>query len=229
MPWGVLAIRHAENVHVHCLRFRRLVSGGVLMFTGIIQSTGRVTRSETRGGDLRFALIAPDLDTSDITLGDSIAVSGCCLTLVEREGDTLAFDVSKESLGLTTLGYLGVGDRVNLEKALRLSDRLGGHLVSGHVDGIGTITAIESDARSQRWRIAAPHELMRYIAAKGSVCMDGVSLTVNAVDGDEFEVNLVPYTVAHTTLGDRRVGDRVNLEIDMLARYAERLLVAKEH
>jgi len=199
------------------------------MFTGIIQSTGRVTRSETRGGDLRFALIAPDLDTSDITLGDSIAVSGCCLTLVEREGDTLAFDVSNESLGLTTLGYLGVGDRVNLEKALRLSDRLGGHLVSGHVDGIGTITAIESDARSQRWRIAAPHELMRYIAAKGSVCMDGVSLTVNAVDGDEFEVNLVPYTVAHTTLGDRRVGDRVNLEIDMLARYAERLLVAKEH
>jgi riboflavin synthase len=229
MPWGVLAIRHAENVHVHCLRFRHLVSGGVLMFTGIIQSTGRVTRSETRGGDLRFALIAPDLDTSDITLGDSIAVSGCCLTLVEREGDTLAFDVSKESLGLTTLGYLGVGDRVNLEKALRLSDRLGGHLVSGHVDGIGTITAIESDARSQRWRIAAPHELMRYIAAKGSVCMDGVSLTVNAVDGDEFEVNLVPYTVAHTTLGDRRVGDRVNLETDMLARYAERLLVAKEH
>ena len=199
------------------------------MFTGIIQSTGRVTRSETRGGDLRFALIAPDLDTSDITLGDSIAVSGCCLTLVEREGDTLAFDVSKESLGLTTLGYLGVGDRVNLEKALRLSDRLGGHLVSGHVDGIGTITAIESDARSQRWRIAAPHELMRYIAAKGSVCMDGVSLTVNAVDGDEFEVNLVPYTVAHTTLGDRRVGDRVNIETDMLARYAERLLVAKEH
>jgi riboflavin synthase len=229
MPWGVLAIRHAENVHVHCLRFRHLVSGGVLMFTGIIQSTGRVTRSETRGGDLRFALIAPDLDTSDITLGDSIAVSGCCLTLVEREGDTLAFDVSNESLGLTTLGYLGVGDRVNLEKALRLSDRLGGHLVSGHVDGIGTITAIESDARSQRWRIAAPHELMRYIAAKGSVCMDGVSLTVNAVDGDEFEVNLVPYTVAHTTLGDRRVGDRVNLETDMLARYAERLLVAKEH
>ena len=199
------------------------------MFTGIIQSTGRVTRSETRGGDLRFALIAPDLDTSDITLGDSIAVSGCCLTLVEREGDTLAFDVSNESLGLTTLGYLGVGDRVNLEKALRLSDRLGGHLVSGHVDGIGTITAIESDARSQRWRIAAPHELMRYIAAKGSVCMDGVSLTVNAVDGDEFEVNLVPYTVAHTTFSDRHAGDRVNLEIDMLARYVERLLVAKEH
>ena len=199
------------------------------MFTGIIQATGRVTRSEPRGGDLRFTLIAPDFDTSDVALGDSIAVSGCCLTLVEREGDTLAFDVSSESLGLTTLRYLGVGDRVNLEKALRLSDRLGGHLVSGHVDGIGTITAIESDARSQRWRIAAPHALMRCIAAKGSMCMDGVSLTVNVVDGDEFEVNLVPHTMAHTTFGDRRAGDRVNLEIDMLARYVERLLVAKEH
>jgi len=199
------------------------------MFTGIIQSTGRVTRSEPRGGDLRFALVAPDFDATDIALGDSIAVSGCCLTMVEREGDTLAFDVSNESLALTTLGGLGVGDRVNLEKALRLSDRLGGHLVSGHVDGIGTIIAIEPDARSQRWRIAAPHELMRYIAAKGSVCMDGVSLTVNVVDGDEFGVNLVPHTVAHTTFSDRHAGDRVNLELDMLARYVERLLVAKEH
>jgi riboflavin synthase len=199
------------------------------MFTGIIQSTGRVTRSEPCGGDLRFALVAPDFDAADVALGDSIAVSGCCLTVVERGDDTLAFDVSNESLGLTTLGGLGVGDRVNLEKALRLSDRLGGHLVSGHVDGIGTVAAIEADARSQRWRIAAPHELMRYIAAKGSVCMDGVSLTVNAVDGNEFEVNLVPHTMAHTTFGDRGAGDRVNLEIDMLARYVERLLGAKEH
>jgi riboflavin synthase len=223
MPWGVLAIRHAENVHVHCLHPRRLVSRGVLMFTGIIQSTGRVTRSEKRGGDLRFTLVAPDFDTSDIALGDSIAVSGCCLTVIEREGDTLAFDVSNESLGLTTLGGLGMGDRVNLEKALRLSDRLGGHLVSGHVDGIGTIAGIEPDARSQRWCIAASHGLMRYIAAKGSVCVDGVSLTVNAVDGNEFEVNLIPHTVARTTFADRRAGDRVNLEIDMLARYVERL------
>jgi len=193
------------------------------MFTGIIQSTGRVTRSEPRGGDLRFTLIAPDFDATDVALGDSIAVSGCCLTVVEREGDMLAFDVSNESLGLTTLGGLGIGDRVNLEKALRLSDRLGGHLVSGHVDGLGTIAAIQPDARSQRWHIAAPHALMRYIAAKGSVCMDGVSLTVNAVDGDEFEVNLVPHTVEHTTFGDRHAGDRVNLEIDVLARYVERL------
>jgi riboflavin synthase len=228
MPWGVLAIRHAENVHVQCLRNRRLISGGALMFTGIIQSSGRVTRGEPRGGDLRFTLIAPDFDATDVALGDSIAVSGCCLTVVGHEGDTLAFDVSNESLALTTLGGLGLGDRVNLEKALRLSDRLGGHLVSGHVDGIGTITTIESDARSQRWRIAAPHQLMRYIAAKGSVCVDGVSLTVNAVAGDGFEVNLIPHTVESTTFGDRRAGDRVNLEIDMLARYVERLLAARE-
>ena len=199
------------------------------MFTGIIQSTGRVTRSEPRGGDLRFSIVAPEFDTTDVALGDSIAVSGCCLTVVEREGDTLAFDVSNESLALTTLGGLGIGDRVNLEKALRLSDRLGGHLVSGHIDGIGTISGIESDARSQRWRIGAPHALMHYIAAKGSVCMDGVSLTVNAVAGDEFEVNLIPHTVEQTTFRDRRAGDGVNLEIDMLARYVERLLGAKEH
>lgn len=229
MPWGVLAIRHAENVHVHRSRDRRLVAGGALMFTGIIQSTGRVTRSEPRGGDLRIAIVAPEFDAPDVALGDSIAVSGCCLTVVAQEGDTLAFDVSNESLALTTLGGLGIGDRVNLEKALRLSDRLGGHMVSGHVDGIGTIIAIEPDARSQRWRIEALHALMRYIAAKGSVCVDGVSLTVNAVDGNAFEVNLVPHTVAHTTFADRRVGDRVNLEIDMLARYVERLLIAKEH
>ena len=198
------------------------------MFTGIIQSTGRVTRSEPRGGDLRFSVVAPEFDMSDVALGGSIAVSGCCLTVVEREGDTLAFDVSNESLALTTLDGLGMGDRVNLEKALRLSDRLGGHLVSGHVDGIGRIGAIVPDARSQRWRIAAPHGLMRYIAAKGSVCADGVSLTVNAVTGDGFEVNLIPHTIEHTTFHDRGVGDRVNLEIDMLARYVERLLAAKE-
>lgn len=193
------------------------------MFTGIIQATGRVTRSEPRGGDLRLGIVAPDLDTSDVAPGDSLAVSGCCLTVVAHEGDTLAFDVSNESLALTTLGDLGVGDRVNLEKALRLSDRLGGHLVSGHVDGVGHIVSIEPDARSQRWIIEAPSELARYIAAKGSVCVEGVSLTVNTVEGTHFGVNLIPHTVEQTTFGDRRVGDRVNLEIDMLARYVERL------
>ena len=198
------------------------------MFTGIIQATGRVTRSEPRGGDLRLGIVAPDLDTSDVALGDSVAVSGCCLTVVAREGDTLAFDISNESLALTTLGDLGVGDRVNLEKALRLSDRLGGHLVSGHVDGIGSIVSVEPDARSQRWVIEAPSALARYVAAKGSVCVDGVSLTVNTMDGARFGVNLIPHTVEQTTFGDRRVGDRVNLEIDMLARYVERMLATGE-
>jgi len=198
------------------------------MFTGIIQATGRVTRSEPRGGDLRLGIVAPDLDTSDVALGDSVAVSGCCLTVVAHEGDTLAFDISNESLALTTLGDLGVGDRVNLEKALRLSDRLGGHLVSGHVDGIGSIVSVEPDARSQRWVIEAPSALARYVAAKGSVCVDGVSLTVNTMDGARFGVNLIPHTVEQTTFGDRRVGDRVNLEIDMLARYVERMLATGE-
>ena len=193
------------------------------MFTGIVEATGRVTRSEPRGGDLRLGVVAPGFDASDIALGDSIAVSGCCLTVVAHEGDTLAFDISNESLTLTTLGALGVGDRVNLEKALRLSDRLGGHLVSGHVDGIGRIVSIEPDARSQRWTIEAPPALARYVAAKGSICVDGVSLTVNTVEGARFGVNLIPHTVEQTTFGDRRVGDRVNLEIDMLARYVERL------
>jgi len=228
MPWSVLAFLHAENVHVHPLRIHRLPSGGALMFTGIIQAIGRVTRSEPRGGDLRLGIVAPELDTSDVALGDSISVSGCCLTVVAREGDTLAFDVSKESLAITTLGDLGVGDRVNLEKALRLSDRLGGHLVSGHVDGIGSIVAIDPDARSQRWIFEAPPGFVRYLAAKGSVCVDGTSLTVNTVDGTRFGVNLIPHTVEQTTFGDRRAGDRVNLEIDMLARYIERLLATGE-
>jgi riboflavin synthase len=193
------------------------------MFTGIVQCTGRIVRSEPRGGDLRLGVEAPQFDASDVAPGDSISVSGCCLTVVARQADTLAFDVSNETLSLTTLGGLRAGDEVNLEKALRLSDRLGGHLVSGHVDGIGTIESIVPDARSQRWRIAAPHELMRHVAAKGSVCVDGVSLTVNSVAGDAFEVNLIPHTVEHTTFRARRAGDRVNLEIDMLARYVERL------
>lgn len=193
------------------------------MFTGIIEATGTVLRAEPRGGDLRFTIAMPALDREDVALGDSIAVSGCCLTVVAMDGHALAFDVSNETLSLTTLGDLREGDKVNLEKPLRLSDRLGGHLVSGHVDGVGTIAAIDPDARSQRWRIAPPRGLMRYIAAKGSVCVDGVSLTVNAVTDESFEVNLIPHTVAATTFGDRRVGDRLNLEIDMLARYVERL------
>ncbi|MBS0381392.1 MAG: riboflavin synthase [Proteobacteria bacterium] len=199
------------------------------MFTGIIEATGRVAQLEPRGGDLRLAIAAPGFGSDDIALGDSVSVSGCCLTVVAIENHTLAFDVSNESLALTTLGSLRVDGAVNLEKALRLSDRLGGHLVSGHIDGVGKIASIEPDARSQRWAVEAPQDLMRYIAAKGSVCVDGVSLTVNAIDGDRFEVNLIPHTVEHTTFRDRRAGDRVNLEIDLLARYLERLMNVPEH
>jgi riboflavin synthase len=194
------------------------------MFTGIIQGTGTIARSEARGGDVRLTIVAPALDFSDIAIGDSISVSGVCLTAVDLGNHTFAADVSTETLALTTLGGLRDGDAVNLEKALRFSDRLGGHLVSGHVDGVGRIVSIEPDARSQRWTIEVPGELSRYIAAKGSICVDGVSLTVNAVEGARFSVNLIPHTVEVTTFAQRRPGDRVNLEVDMMARYAERLL-----
>lgn len=193
------------------------------MFTGIIQSTGTIARSEARGGDVRLTIAAPALDFSDMAIGDSISVSGVCLTAVALDEHVFAADVSNETLALTTLGDLQGGDAVNLEKALRLSARLGGHLVSGHVDGTGRIVAIEPDARSQRWTIEAPPELARYIAAKGSICMDGVSLTVNTVEGARFSVNLIPHTVAATTFAQRKPGDRVNLEADMMARYLERL------
>lgn len=202
--------------------------GGRIMFTGIIQATGRVARLQERGGDLRVSVTAPAFDVADIRPGDSVAVSGCCLTVVAREGDGLTFDVSAETLHLTTLGGARAGDGVNLEKALRLSDRLGGHLVSGHVDGVGSIATVAPDARSQRWQVMAPSGLMRYIATKGSICVDGVSLTVNAVHDDAFEVNLIPHTVAHTTFAERRAGDHVNLEVDMLARYLERLMTDAE-
>ena len=198
------------------------------MFTGIIQAVGRVVAAEPRGGDLRLAIAAPGFAAVGIAQGDSIAISGCCLTVVAHDGDVLQFDASNETLALTTLGALRVGDGVNLEPALRLADRLGGHLVSGHVDGMGRIAAIAPDARSQRWRVDAPAALLRFIASKGSVCVDGVSLTVNAVSATGFDVNLIPHTVAHTTFGDRRVGDRVNLEVDLLARYVERLAAPKE-
>ena len=198
------------------------------MFTGIVQTTGTVAGTEKRGGDLRLVIHAPELAMAGIPPGESISVSGCCLTVLTGDDDALAFDVSNETLSLTTLGDLREGDRVNLEPALRLSDRLGGHLVSGHVDGTGMIDSIEPDARSQRWTLRAPPTLMRYIAAKGSICVDGVSLTVNEVDGHRFGVNLIPHTVAATTFGDRSVGDRVNLEVDLLARYIERMLSRPE-
>ncbi|NII12056.1 riboflavin synthase [Oleiagrimonas sp. C23AA] len=196
------------------------------MFTGIIQSVGRIRSLERRGGDVRLSIDTADLDLSDVKLGDSIAVSGCCLTAVAIDAQGFAADVSNETLSLTSLGGLASGDAVNLEKALRLSDRLGGHLVSGHVDGLGKVVSISADARSQRWTFQVPDELARYIAHKGSICIDGTSLTVNEVEGSRFGVNLIPHTVAHTTFADRRPGDAVNLEVDVVARYIERLLGA---
>jgi riboflavin synthase len=194
------------------------------MFTGIIQAVGTVAALEKRGGDMRIAIDTGKLPMADVEPGDSIAVSGVCLTVVEKGAQSFHADVSGESLGLTTLGQLAVGDSVNLEKALTLATRLGGHLVSGHVDGIGTVTARREDSRSVRFAIQAPDALARYIAVKGSVCVDGVSLTVNAVEGAGFELNIVPHTLAETTLGEFRTGRRVNLEVDLIARYLERLL-----
>lgn len=193
------------------------------MFTGIIQAIGRIAMSEPRGGDRRLVVEAAALGLDDVREGDSIAVSGVCLTALDITPATFAADVSLETLALTTLGRLLPGDAVNLEKALRLSDRLGGHLVAGHVDGLATVIDRHDDARSQRWTFEVPSSLARYIAVKGSVCLDGVSLTINEVDATRFGVNLIPHTLAVTTFADRGIGEVVNLEVDLMARYAERL------
>lgn len=194
------------------------------MFSGIVAAVGRIVALDRRGGDLRLTLDAGALDLADVVLGDSIAVAGVCLTVVAIDGPRIAFDLSSETLALTTLGALAVGGAVNLEKALRLADRLGGHLVSGHVDGVGTVLAIDDDGRAQRWRIALPTALVRYVAVKGSITVEGVSLTVNAVGDAHFEIALIPHTLAVTTLGTLAVGARVNLEVDLIARYLERLV-----
>ena len=194
------------------------------MFTGLIQAVGRIVAHEPSGGDLRLHIAFADLDRADVTLGESIAVSGVCLTVVAFDAVRFAADVSNETLALTTLGSLPVGAAVNLERALRASDRLGGHMVSGHVDGIGQVAHVRNDGRSQRWRFSAAPELLRFIASKGSVAIDGVSLTVNAVDDSGFEVNLVPHTIEHTAFAQTAVGAAVNIEVDVVARYVERLL-----
>ena len=195
------------------------------MFTGIVQDVGRVQVLEARDGDIQMVIEFDRMDPSGIRIGDSICVQGCCLTATELLGSAFAADVSRETLSLTTLGDLRPGTSVNLEPSLKAGDALGGHLVSGHVDGIATITSISGDARSQRLRIAVPSDLARYIARKGSVAVDGVSLTVNEVEGNEFGVNIIPHTQTVTTLGRLVVGARVNLEIDQVARYVERLLL----
>ena len=202
------------------------------MFTGIIEGVGRLAAREPRGGDVRFTFATGSLPWlgergEDVRLGESIAVNGVCLTVVAFDAGSFQADASTETLALTTLGTLAEGAALNLERAMRPSDRLGGHLVSGHVDGIGRVLSVHDDARAQRWRFAAPAPLLKYIAKKGSICVDGVSLTVNAVDGEGFEVALIPHTVAHTRFAETAVGDAVNLEIDLVARYVERLLGAR--
>lgn len=197
------------------------------MFTGIIQAVGRIAQREDRGDDARIAIDAGTLDLADVALGDSIAVAGVCLTAAALDGTRFVADVSVETLARTTLGALAIGDAINLEKSLRLSDRLGGHLVSGHVDGVGAVVRVDDDGGSQRWTFRVPAALSRYIAVKGSICVDGTSLTVNEVDRDGFGVTLIPHTLAMTTFGRRRAGDGVNIEVDLMARYAERLFGAQ--
>ena len=195
------------------------------MFTGIISAIGNVVGLEPRGGDVRLTIETGGLSLADVSLGDSIACNGACLTAVELTGQGFVADVSVETLNLTTIGNWKAESRVNLEKAMQATDRFGGHIVSGHVDGIGEVVALEGDARSWRFRLRAPREIAKYIAHKGSITVDGTSLTVNVVEGSEFELNIVPHTILHTVIGDYKAGTKVNLEVDLVARYLERLLL----
>jgi len=194
------------------------------MFTGIIQAIGAIRAVDSVGGDARLRIGVGDLSLADVSLGDSIAVNGVCLTVVAATGQEFAADVSQETLTLTTLGAAVVGTRVNLEPALTLATPLGGHLVSGHVDGVGTVVGLEPDARSARMRFSLPAPLARYVAKKGSITIDGTSLTVNDVAEREFFVNIVPHTLERTIMSGYEHGTRVNLEVDLVARYLERLI-----
>lgn len=191
------------------------------MFTGIIQSVGTITQATPIGADIQLAINTQQLDMSDVQLGDSIAVNGACLTVVKSSQSHFEAHVSHETLSV--ISGLDKLHQVNLEKALRLSDRLGGHLVSGHVDGVGEVVRFEQLGDCWRLDIRAPHAISKYIAVKGSICVDGVSLTVNSVSGDEFSINLIPHTLENTTLQLLAVGHRVNLEVDQIARYVERM------
>ncbi len=194
------------------------------MFTGIIQSVGRIAAIEGGGQDIRLRIETGKLPLDSVALGDSIATSGVCLTVTELPGDGYWADVSPETLSLTTLGQKSVGDAVNLEPSLTLNTPLGGHLVSGHVDGVGRIDSIVEDARFWRVSVEAPANLARYIAVKGSICVDGTSLTVNQVTGPRFELTIIPQTWEETVFSEYAVGSAVNLEVDVIARYLERLM-----
>lgn len=203
------------------------------MFTGIILAVGKISAIDQRAGDCRLTVATGKLPLHDVALGDSIAVNGVCLTAVELGTNYFCADVSNETLSRTILTAATVGTPVNLELALTPSTRLGGHIVSGHVDGIGVVTEKQADGRSFRFKFKAPDNLAKYIAEKGSICINGISLTVNEVDGAVFSVNIVPHTLKETTLGDAVAGTKVNLEVDLLARYIERLIkgeaAAKSH
>lgn len=195
------------------------------MFTGIIEATGVVESLQPVGGDVRLKVNTGKLDMSDVGLGDSIATNGVCLTVVEFSSQHFCADVSSETIKRTGFAKYGAGQKVNLEKALQVSARLGGHIVSGHVDGVGEIVSIQQNARAIEMWVKAPEELARYLAEKGSVTLDGVSLTINGINGSEFMLTLVPHTMQETIMGDYRTGTAVNLEVDVIARYLERLLL----
>ncbi len=195
------------------------------MFTGIVAAVGQITELRQHDSEWRVTVACAGLSLDDVAIGDSIAVSGVCLTVVTRESGQFQADVSNETLGLTTLGKLRPGAQVNLEKALTPTSRLGGHLVSGHVDGIGEVTSLIPDGKSWRLEFSAPAGLARYIATKGSICNDGVSLTVNHVEGARFTVNIIPHTQHETIIRDYQPGTLVNLEVDLVSRYLERLLL----
>lgn len=198
------------------------------MFTGIILAKGRVTSLTERNGDLELGVDAAGLDVARIAIGDSVCVQGVCLTVTRKRDGCFFADVSRETMAKTTLGRLKAGSSVNLEPSLRAGDPLGGHLVSGHVDAVGNLKRVDQDARSWRLEFELPPSLMRFVAAKGSICLNGVSLTVNKVEGARFDVNIIPHTHAVTTLGELRAGDEINVEIDVVARYLDKLMTKTE-
>jgi riboflavin synthase len=197
------------------------------MFTGIIEEVGEIVALEQYNGDMKLRVNTNQLDISKIQLGDSIATNGVCLTVARLCQDGFESDVSLETLSVTSIENWSIGSKVNLERSLTIDMRLGGHLVLGHVDGIGEILDRIPDARSERFRVGAPAELAKYIAQKGSITVDGISLTVNKVEGSEFELNIVPWTLEHTVMNTYQKGTKVNLEVDVIARYVERLMLGE--
>ncbi len=198
------------------------------MFTGIIEAVGQIGAMEPKGGDVRLYVKTGVLDLDDVALGDSIATNGVCLTVIDLPGDGFWADVSRESIERTCFRFLKVGASVNLEKSLTPETRMGGHLVTGHVDGLGEVVRRQEDARSVQFTIRAPAQLAKYIAEKGSICIDGTSLTVNSVAGADFEINIIPHTVTGTIIGGYHLGTKVNLEVDIIARYLERLMLGEK-